>query len=199
MADDLQRNDEITAQAIDNFVSQFKDKTKLAAFAKPFLDQIQDLEISAFELKDDRTIDASVGVQLDGLGRILVKARGGLADDRYRDRLRAQALINRSNGRSEEIIAILRLLETSFFTKETPPAAFEVSVEEIVTEPSDLAGVIALSRGGAVRAVLIYTNVPDGDTFTYGDAASPTTSTEQGYGDAASPGTGGQYAGAVSA
>lgn len=67
---------------------------------------LQELEAVLFTLRDQRSLGAAVGVQLDRIGTILGLARTSSVDADYRSDLYVQAGINVGNGTVEEILAV---------------------------------------------------------------------------------------------
>ncbi len=70
----------------------------------------QDWEDAAQTLLTLLDIDASSGVQLDTIGRVVGQPRLGVVDSTYRLYLRARILANRSTGTAEEIYAVFAAL-----------------------------------------------------------------------------------------
>jgi hypothetical protein len=100
-----------------------------------YIQQIQELEQALFQLIDDRTLETSLGAQLDGLGSVVGEARLGRDDDAYRIAIKGRITLNLSNGTPEDIISViasqigpkqLTLTEDSF------PAHFELLVLEAI-------------------------------------------------------------------
>jgi hypothetical protein len=99
----------------------------LELLTRAYADQLQELDEAAAALLTDATLDAAVGVQLDGLGQILGVERHGFSDDHYRSLLRGQIRINTSGGTVEQLNDIARL--TSNTT--TEDAAFSLTEGDI--------------------------------------------------------------------
>lgn len=75
-----------------------------------FVEPLQALEDMFFQLLDMLDIDGTSGVGLDLIGVLVGCGRQGDLDSRYRIRLRAQILVNKSEGTPQEIVDIVRLL-----------------------------------------------------------------------------------------
>lgn len=126
-----------------------------------YLNQIQELEDAAFQVLLDTILDDAVGEQLDGIGRIVGRAREGFSDDRYRDRLRSQIILNLSSGTIPQILDIVALLVGTGVRLEMQeffPAGFHLLAIEIL--PTDLgfgiAPIVQTAKLGGVRAVFIF-------------------------------------------
>ena len=71
---------------------------------RAFVTSMQEIDNVDQDLKNNRSIDTSIGAQLDGLGQILGITRlPNESDDDYRERLKFQIYINKGNATPEEI------------------------------------------------------------------------------------------------
>ena len=158
-------------EAIGYLLEQFKDQPNIAAFLTAFVEQLQIIEATAWDLYLGRSLDTAIGSQLDVLGRIVGRARTGEDDDTYRLYLRAQILINRSSGTAPEIIAIVELITNQLLgnngihTQDWPPAKFGVYVPYLNgADPAVLLALIKLAKAAGVGTFLEYgTAVPPGE------------------------------------
>jgi hypothetical protein len=93
-------------------IAQYQDSPRLQALICSYLDQVQAAEtgtVAVYERGLD--LDTAVGAQLDIIGRLVRESRDGRADLEYRRALAVRVLVNRSQGRHEDLIAIVRLFE----------------------------------------------------------------------------------------
>lgn len=104
-------------RALSLLVSQFREQkpdgslTNLQRLIKVLVTPLQQLEDVKWQLKTERWLSTSVGVQLDEIGEILGLPREiGESDEDYRERLQFQIFINISSGTPEEIMAVLKFL-----------------------------------------------------------------------------------------
>lgn len=97
-------------EGIDRLLEQFKDKPRILAWVTALLGQVQEIEDALYQLYWERLLDNAVGAQLDGIGQIVVLDRQGFDDEPYRAFLRAKIRVNLSNGKTEELIYILKLI-----------------------------------------------------------------------------------------
>ena len=160
-----------TQRAIALLASQFQqsllggDYNRFQKLIQAFVTQFQEIDDVNQTLKFNRAIDTSVGVQLDGLGQILGLARlPDEGDEDYRETLKFQIFINKSNGTPEEVIAVLKFLTkaTKIRYHEYYPAAFQMDTDGTTfsVPPEDL--VLALQS--VSPAAVQYTPI----TATYG-------------------------------
>lgn len=118
-------------------IAQYEESPRLRALICSYLDRAQETDhglVQVYELGLD--VDAAEGEALDLLGRIVREARDGRADYEYRRGVRTRIRINRSQGRREDLIAIVRLFEemssdpaAKVRIQELQPARAEVRVD----------------------------------------------------------------------
>src|SRR5690606_27783804 len=98
------------ASASELLLWQFRDKPKIRALLCSLVAPYDRMEAALWGiLTRVLPLDQAEGANLDLWGRVLNAPRRGLDDDKYRVRLRVRMLALRSNGRTEEIYAILRM------------------------------------------------------------------------------------------
>lgn len=97
-------------QAKNRLITQFRSKPNIDAFLGVYTTEVQGLETIYFQLLENRSIDASVGTQLDLIGTILNETREGLSDSDYRLKLIAKIAANISQGTPEDMINIYKIL-----------------------------------------------------------------------------------------
>ncbi len=134
---------------------------------RAFVTSMQEIDNVDQDLKNNRSIDTSIGVQLDGLGQILGISRlPNESDDDYRERLKFQIYINKGNATPEEIITVLKFLTKANKIRyhEYYPAAFQMDTDGITfpNPPEMLVTAIQSVSPAAVQ----YTPI----TATYGVA-----------------------------
>jgi len=154
---DLSKKTSHVIEGLDTLIQIYKTKPKLLAWLTAFLEQIQDLENAYFELITERTIDAAVGVQLDGLGKIVGQAREGRNDDNFRLWIKAKIRATRSSGYVNDLIAIALLVTTdnAIWIQQYYPAGIHIVIQEILDEDIDqicllLESAIAAGVGGLI-------------------------------------------------
>jgi hypothetical protein len=156
-----------------------------------------------FELVDERFLDTAVGEQLDGLGQIIGIPRGGLDDDAYRTRLRAQIRILISSGTIEDVLAILVLILPGgtglVLTEDLPgtPATFQVDVVDAIDGAlgQQASRVLQTSKAAGVRAILSWF-LSETNTFQFTVSGAVDSDALKGFGDLAFPNVGGRFANA---
>lgn len=153
-------------------IEQFKGKPAIEAMLRTWLAQGQDLENTLWAVKLLSGLYTSEGKQLDNLGALLGEPdRAGESDTNYRIRVIARAARNLSNGRREELLAILAiLLGDSYAVKvyESYPAS---TLYEFVEPPTtfdalQLYQILFGAKAAGVRLEVLFSDVPSIETFT---------------------------------
>lgn len=184
------------AEGLSHLLHQFKGKPRLEAMVCVFLDQIQELENAFWALYTERTLEEAEGVQLDGLGAIVGEAREDRTDAVYRRFIQVRILVNRSNGKLEELYQIIQAaLDTpTVQIQEHYPASEIVHVSSLLGDLSaeDLFRILAAAKAGAVRLFLGYVFSDTAATFTWGLDAGPDNAT--GWGSTTDASWGGDWA-----
>ena len=99
------------ADAKARLLQQYKGKVKIEGLLDALgSDQIQDLEDAIFGLNTRLDIDASLGQQLDNIGKIVGRERNGQADDIYRVFLKAVIGRNVSESEAERVISVWKII-----------------------------------------------------------------------------------------
>lgn len=131
----LNRTTDHVKKGLTLFIDQFKNKPRIAAWARAYLRQTQLLEDAAFDTLISRLIDNATGIQLDVLGRVVGEKRLGRADDLYRVFIRARVRINRSQGNTQDLLDVLAMItETPLSYVEYPPAYTSIEFYEITDQ-----------------------------------------------------------------
>ncbi len=196
----LQRIEDHCADGRASLVSQFRGKPRIEAFLCAFLESVQELDDASWQVLTERGLDSAVGAQLDIIGAIVGEERQGREDEEYRPFLRARVLVNRSHGRTEEMLAIARIVlgNVSITLREEFPAAFTIVVDvALELTPATLFRLLHQAKAAGVRLFLEYTLVPDDETFTFASAAEPELDPSRGFGSAFDANTGGRLAGVI--
>lgn len=191
----LVRIDSHCEDAKDKLLYRYKRKPRLEAFLCTLGDQATDLELAYWDLFTKRTIDTAEGDQLDGIGRIVGEPRKDRTDDVYRIFLRVRILVNRSDGRPDDLYAIMLQAfgeDAVVSITEHYPAALQVTLGEDIgdVEPGDFIIYLRQAKGGGIRLDFVYTVEPLADTLVW-NSSEP----GQVWGSTTDPSIGGVWAG----
>ena len=199
MPEVIERVEDHCADGLELLLSQFQNKPRLAGVLCAFLESVQEVEDAAWQLLTERDLDSAVGAQLDQLGRLVGEERQGRTDGQYRPFVRARILINRSNGRGEELLTILRVVlgdAVALRLREEYPAAFTVVVSELgALTPDTLIRLLRQAKAAGVRVLLEYSLVAPEEAFTFATASSVELDPARGFGSTFDPAVGGALAG----
>lgn len=150
-------------QAQKRLISQYFGIRSIEGTVEALVNPIQDIEYMLNDLNTQRTLDASIGVQLDNLAGIVAITRfGGESDDHLRLRVKAQILVNMSQGQPEIIISAFKLLTGAqlVLLDELYPAAVLLESEYIFPDQATVDQIIGILQdvvAGGVRVDGIVT------------------------------------------
>lgn len=181
-------------QAESRVITQYKDSPNIKAIIEIYAKQVQELENAIFDMIDQRTLNGSVGFQLDQLGTILGQPRQGLNDDDYRLRLKAKIAENVSEGTPNEMIEIFKILVATDDVEylEVFPASFKLTVNDLIdpiSSPSEINNAIRNSKPAGVGFSLVMSMSP---AFEFTDDPS-TPDLVDGFSDLSFPGVDGGF------
>lgn len=190
------------AEARGRLAQQYVTKPKIQALVSALATRTQQLEDVIWQFATQRQLLTAVGAQLDTIGKILVQPRGAFNDDDYRLVLRAKALVLRSSGDAEALLAIYALLFPLSLIEylNWGIAAFTIEVRDPMSHAEALLCVSFLrqARAGGVRGIFWWQETSTSHLFVLGDSADyPESTTLQGLGDATDGTSGGVMAGAA--
>jgi len=144
-----------TTQAEELLLGQYKDSEVLKALLGSYAAQLDALQTATLEVHYERWISNAVGIQLDVIGNIVVEPRNGRDDDDYRRAIQSRILVNKSNGKIEELINIALVhepnLEQYFFGQYYPNAIVAELLGPLLDEPQQLAGRLQDASAGGVN------------------------------------------------
>lgn len=156
-------------------LSLFRDKRNVEAILGAWLEQVQQLDDVFYALLVERWLQNAVGAQLDVLGRIVGQPRGPRNDATYRLWVAARAMVNRSSGLTEEIIAIVKKLvgaDVGVALIEEYPAAFTAEALDPIdaTAGVEIAKILRLAKAAGIRVLFEWHRSTD--TYTFSDDGS---------------------------
>jgi hypothetical protein len=127
---ELVQNTQHGAEAISHLIEFFRNGPRNQALLAAVGVQLQEVEDALWQLYTERNIETAIGAQLDILGRIVGELRGDRADEDYRAAIRVRILVNSSDGKAEQLIAIVlgMLPDADITLTESYPAAIRVEV-----------------------------------------------------------------------
>lgn len=154
-----EKSSDIVARGLALLSSKYSDKVQIKGLLTAYLLELQELEDATYSVLLGLLIDNAIGFALDALGDIVVEARRGRGDEPYRLAIRVASAVNRSRGRNEDLIAVLKTAgATSIRVEDGGTATLRAECSGV-----DVGGAFdALSRAKAagVRLVLVSPEPP---------------------------------------
>lgn len=187
-------------------ISQYVDKPRIVTLLGIYLKQIQDLEDAGWSILEGYDLNNATNAQLKVLGRIVGAEPADLNDENFRTLIRARIKALRSNGKPNELIAILALASAD--TAETPPVilyreftppGIEIQLQtQIGSISADVIDdLLQMAKAGGVRLLFCYTSATRATTTRFGSwTGSRAFSAPIGLGSSVTPGGAGLAAGA---
>lgn len=162
-------------------ISFFRSKPRVVAFLRAVLGAaIQDAHDAAYQLLTERWLDTSIGAQLDRIGWLVNLPRAGWPDETYRQLLRAQVLVLRSNGRWGDLVSILLVLGATptgiRFADSGPAGGRIVTVDDFDAGTIGGYAIASLLRRAKAAGVRLTFDHPGGavtESFTLADYDEP--------------------------
>jgi hypothetical protein len=172
------------ATGLDRLLDQFDGSVNLRLLASSYLDQVQGFEDIAYQLINAKSLAVVSGNQLDGLGQIVNVTRSGRSDEDYRLRIRAELAILTSQGSTEDLITVARLL--LLMASPPPLEIVEYDPKTVYMRPTDteideadalVAGpLLRRTVSAATEMLFVYSEYPDATTFTLSSQGATTES-----------------------
>jgi hypothetical protein len=174
-------------RGLARLIEQYKRSTKFKLLIATYLRRLQRIEDFYWELLTERGIDSAVGAQLDIIGKIVKRPRGGLADSDYRIALYAEILILRSDGRMNDLIDVALLSippDYSFSTVDEGTATIRFSIlDHVEFDALVLFRVLKRAKLGGVRLLYEFFSQPLDYYFVWKSDDSETDTGFCHYGD----------------
>lgn len=179
------------ADGLALLIPEYQETPRWQAWIASFLAQIQELETAAFDLWEiPLNLELATAAQLDLIGRIVREDRNARSDDDYRRALRVRVLVNRSQGRREELIAIVRLFEDADSESgsyvrigELNPARMEIRIVRTpVNDPAETRKRLRRAKAAGVALQTLFHPGGPAGSFRFCRAADyPEKSTTEGF------------------
>lgn len=185
----LSLNAQHAAQAINHLIEFFRQGPRNQAVLSAVCEQIQDLEQTFWDLYSKTFLSTAEGTQLDQLGEIVGEARNDRTDAQYRASIRIRVLVNKSRGRTEDLLEIADRfvaddLSAVIFAAEYWPAAMRLEVQAVFSGlQADLARLLHKAKAGGVRLQVV--TVDRTEAFIWGQRGDAGLTTPLAYGNRA--------------
>lgn len=181
-------------EAVDRLIQQYKDKPNVVGFIRAMTRQTQEMEQVIIDMFLNRSINDSVGQQLDELGTIVGIERQGFDDDFYRILIRFKIGQNISRGEPERIISTMKLISEAGLVHYQNLGSGNIGLGVDVDLDPTLIDFIFDNMQRVVMAGIridfITSFCPDDESFSF-DGVGPVG---MGFSSLAAPATGGKFA-----
>jgi hypothetical protein len=167
----LEHNAAHSANAVAHLIDEFR-KPRWSALLSAIVDEYQVCEDTLFQILAAFDVDTAVGEQLDFLGKQVGERRDNRVDADYRAAVRARMLVNRSNGKIEELYGIILALfpDAVASVAEYFPASIVVDVTAVLGGVTHQT-VVTLLRQAKLGGVRLDLNLTDAaSSFIWSDA-----------------------------
>jgi hypothetical protein len=131
--------------------------------------QVQEIEDALWQLFNAFDLETGEGAVLDLIGNLLGERRDSRLDPDFRAALRARILVNQSDGRVEDMLAVLVALvpalegSDDILVSELHPAGihFEVLADLAGVEPTTIARMLRQAKPAGVRLTMVVGDTAD--------------------------------------
>lgn len=167
----------------DLFTSQFKGRKVIQGIWDSLAKQVQELEDVFFDILDQRLLDVAIGAQLNVLGALVGQLRYEYDDTAFRKAIRLRIRVNRSKGKAEDIIDVLRLAYPTQVRdyREYYPASFSARVIE-ADGARAMRDLLHDAKPAGVRGTFEFSSWTNNDTMVFGHTTAGVVPTEHGFG-----------------
>lgn len=106
----LERISRHFGEAIVKLIPPLWGRPVIAAILRSYINQVQELEDAAFEVMGAFDVNTCDATRLAVLGRVVGQPNQGWDTETYRAVVRAKIATNRSHGREDDIVQVVRLV-----------------------------------------------------------------------------------------
>lgn len=187
-------------------LSFLQGKPNLSALLACYAAEVQAAEDAIWQLLTQRyTLSNPVsgqsvaqGLQLDGIGDIVVQSRNGLADADYILQLLAKIALNSASGRINDLLSLVQLLNSgaaSVRLIQAYPASFLIYVGSPILNGSTQGAIVRSATAAGVASEIVAPTAAATRTFTVTSSVAPSgTASLIGFGDSRDATVGGFFA-----
>ncbi len=150
-------------KAASRLIERFR-KPAYKAFLRACALEVQEAENMLWNVLLSRYVDHAEGVSLNYIGNRVGEPRASLNDPDYRVRIKARILINRSKGRAEDVLGIIRALGSHGRWRNTHRASARVELLETPANASTAAQIADLLGQAVSGGVRLHVSMPTSAT-----------------------------------
>ncbi len=156
-------------------IEQFRKKPNIDGFLSAYLNRVQELEDEIWKVLWGWVLGYAVAGQLDDLGVVVGEAREGREDAEYEAAIRVRIRVNRSKGRSSDLVDIADLLLDAFLYTEYGFLEWSVDAYEISTSRAiGLIRALTQAKAASSYGVVVTADWDVDEVARFGSAAGGT-------------------------
>lgn len=161
------------ADAATKLTDQFKGRKVIGGLLAAVTTSVQELENVFFDILNKRLLTNATAAQLDTIGSLVGEPRNSRDDTTYKRAVQTRIMINRSQGRAEDVIQVVAsLLGATFTYTEDYPAGFVIDIPAATTIAAELLKSIKQTRAVGVYAILQFFTTSSPAQATWSDSVS---------------------------
>jgi len=97
-------------QGSERLLWQWRNSPNLKGLLQSYMESVQEVETTLFQMLNARGLDTATGEQLDILGKIIGEPRTGRSDEVYREALKQRVVVNNADGSTEVVLELIQLV-----------------------------------------------------------------------------------------
>jgi hypothetical protein len=159
--------------AAANLLAQYADATRLKDTLAILMGEIQNAEDLTYEMLAERSVYTAIGVQLDTLGVLVGQGRidpYAAIDEIYRLFLLARIMVNKSDGRWSQLLAVLERvgIYEPIGAREYYPATIQTECTAVIdaTYAAAIWEIVQDAGPAGVRWDFVWSTYSESDVFT---------------------------------
>lgn len=165
------------AEAKALLISQFRGRQVIEGLLSSWIAPLQELENVLWDVIDKRVLETAVDAQLDSLGKLVGELRLGRANDAFRAAIKVRIKVNRSKGRSEDVLQVAKLLDATATYLEFTKLEWLVEIYE-TAYCGDFVRLLTQTKAATSYGVLNTSTWIAGDECRYVNEGDPTLGNE---------------------
>lgn len=168
------KNENHLAEARALIIDQFKGRPRIDGVLRSWVGRVQELETAIFDVIDARILDTATNAQLESLGSLVGEKRLGRSDADFRQAIRLRIRVNRSKGRTVDVLDVATLAAAPERVTYEEYAQLQFSVE-IYNRPGEryVAELLSKTRPATSNGILISSDLALSSLLAFDDAVSP--------------------------
>lgn len=165
------------AEAVALLTDKWKGRPVVEGLLSALVKPNDDMEAAVFAALEGRCLGNARGFWLNALGSLVGEPRDGRGDTVYESVIRVRIRVNRSQGRTFDVIEVALLLDAAATYLDYYPLAWEVEIYD-TAYGGEFSRLLAQTKAASSYGVLLTSNWPVEDVSQFTDAEGPTLDDE---------------------